>query len=546
MEEANRVGKRQTDQPKHRRQHTTLLHKDAKHLPTEERLRRAAEEWRATFDSITDLVSIQDKNYKLLRVNRAYADAFGAKPQDLIGKTCFEVVHGTKKPLADCPHKETLETGKAVTMEVQDPRSGAYLQISTSPIFSDTGEVIGSVHISKDITEHRRAEEESKKLTAQLLQAQKMEAIGRLAGGVAHDFNNLLTVIMGYSELLLSRLGRRSPIRRDIEEIKKAGERAASLTRQLLTFSRRQTIQPKVLNLNEVVSEMEKMLRRLIAEDTELVTIFERQPKNVTADPGQLEQVIMNLAVNAHDAMPRGGRLTIRTENTTLDSEVSRGIPRAQPGKFVRLSLEDTGTGMSKEVMEHLFEPFFTTKKGGTGLGLSVVYGIIKQHKGWINVYSEPGKGTVFKVYLPATTDEPSDESGGSVSPAGLHGGGQRILLVEDEAGIRNFVSRVLAENGYSVYEAANTREALAIFKKEKGQFDLLYSDVVLPDKTGLELANKLIATKPDLPVMMTSGYTDQKAHWPAIQRKGFRFLQKPVAVNDLLKAVKEALSKTG
>ncbi len=386
--------------------------------------------------------------------------------------------------------------------------------------------------------------EELNRTQEQLVRVQKMEAVGRLAGGVAHDFNNLLTAITGYSELLLQNLADHDPLHQDVEQIRKAAQRAASLTRQLLAFSRRQALQPQVLDLNATVADMKKMLRRLIGEDIELVTVLEPERWTVKADPGQLEQVIMNLTVNARDAMPQGGRLTIKTENVTLDQDYCQLIPEARPGRFVCLSVEDTGAGMDKETIQHIFEPFFTTKgEEGTGLGLAVVYGIVRQHEGWINVYSEPGRGSTFRVYLPTFSIEPEeDEIEEMISLQELQGRGQRILVVEDEAGVRAFARRALVENGYVVFEAASAEEAVAIFEREEGDFHLVFSDVVLPDAVGLQLVDHLLSLKPALRVLLSSGYADRKSQWPLICERGFPFLQKPYASAALLQTIREAI----
>jgi PAS domain S-box-containing protein len=411
-----------------------------------------------------------------------------------------------------------------------------YVDVNSSTIERE-GKIVGILGIIRDITGRKRAEQ-------QLLQSQKMEVVGRLAGGVAHDFNNLLTAIIGFSELVLGHLGDDDPIRRDVEEIKKAGDRATLLIGQLLAFSRKQVLQPEVMDLNSVVTDIGKMLRRIIGEDITLVTILAPELRHIRADRGQIEQVIMNLAVNSRDAMPEGGKLTIKTENVTLDENYCKIVPEAWPGKFVCLSVVDTGGGIDKEAIKHIFEPFFSTKKSGTGLGLSVVYGIVKQHEGWINVYTEPGQGTTFKTYLPTISIRPEEETEEKVSLSELQGSGKRILLVEDEAGVREFASRVLRENGYIVFEAATAEEALNIFGKEKGEFHLIFSDMVLPDKTGLQLVEQLLGGKPKLTVVMSSGYTDQKSLWPTIKERGFRFLQKPYTLTDLLRAVKETIEQ--
>ena len=395
-----------------------------------------------------------------------------------------------------------------------------------------------------DITERKRAQEEKKMMQAQLLQAQKMEAVGKLAGGVAHDFNNLLTTIHGYTELAMMELNETEPLYRDLKEIHLAAVRAASLTRQLLLFSRKQPMELTPLIINRTIDELLKMLNRLIGEDIAINTVLEPDLWTVRADAGNIEQVIMNLAVNARDAMPKGGRLTIKTENVTLDEEVCKVIPEARPGKFVCLSVEDTGVGMDKDIIQHIFEPFFSTKEvgRGTGLGLSVVYGSVKQHEGWINIYSEPGRGSTFKVYLPAFSVRLEEETEEMISLQEFQGSGERILLVEDEEGVRKLANKALSKNGYVVFEAANAKEAMDIFEREEGKFHLVFSDVVLPDKTGLQLVHQLLSRKPELQILLSSGYTDDKSQWSAITKRGFRFLQKPYPLPDLLRAIKEAI----
>ena len=412
---------------------------------------------------------------------------------------------------------------------------------------TQNGSVIGVLGISRDITERKRAEEEREKMQAQLIQAQKMESIGTLAGGVAHDFNNLLTTIQGYAQLAMMSLKESDPFYENFKEIQQASVRAAKLTRQLLLFSRQQPMDLHLMTLNETVDNLMKMLKRLIGEDITVQTDLDPNLWTNMADPGNMEQVIMNLVVNARDAMPEGKKITIKTENVDIDEGYCEIYKYAHPGKFVCLSVEDTGIGMDKEFIQHIFEPFFTTKGPGkgTGLGLSVVYGIVKQNEGWINVYSEPGRGSVFKVYLPASFVESKDETKEEViSIQDCHGKGERILLVEDDDGIREFAKRVLFESGYVGFEAANAEEALNIFGKEKEDFHLVFSDVVLPEKSGLQLVEQLLCRKPELKVLLTSGYTDQKSQWPVICEKGYRFIQKPYGLTDLLRVVREVIEQ--
>jgi two-component system, cell cycle sensor histidine kinase and response regulator CckA len=392
-----------------------------------------------------------------------------------------------------------------------------------------------------DITELKRAQEELRRSEEQLRQSQKMEAIGRLAGGIAHDFNNLLTAILGYSEVLLHRLPAEGPLRREVEEIKKAGDRASSLTRQLLAFSRRQVLQPKVLDLNAIVASMENMLRRLIGEDIELVTVLGRRLGAVKADPGQLEQVIVNLVVNARDAMPEGGRLTVETGRSEGHGETGILPP---PGGWVVLSVTDTGVGMDEETRAHLFEPFYTTKGPGkgTGLGLSTVYGIVAQSGGHIAVESEPGRGTTFRIYLPRAEEERPGEAGRPRLFAIPGRGTETILLVEDEEAVRSLASEILRMNGYSVLEAADGEEALLLSGQHAGPIALLLTDVVMPRLSGFELARRLRTLRPGLKVLYMSGHTDIADIPPEGLASGAAYIQKPFTPGVLARTVRALL----
>ncbi|MBI5419354.1 MAG: response regulator [Deltaproteobacteria bacterium] len=388
----------------------------------------------------------------------------------------------------------------------------------------------------------RQAEETLRRSEEQLRQAQKMEAVGRLAGGIAHDFNNLLTAIAGYSTLLLQGVVD-DPSRRNIQEIQRASDRAASLTRQLLAFSRRQILQPKVMDLNAVVGAMDDMLRRLIGEDIDLLTVLEPGVRKVKADPGQMEQVIMNLAVNARDAMPEGGKLTIETANVVIDESSVRGHVTMQAGSYVVLALSDTGSGMDPETISHIFEPFFTTKEvgKGTGLGLSTVYGIVKQSGGYIWVYSEPGRGTTFKIYLPQATEEAETAKPAEVR-AGLLGGSETILLVEDEDSVRSLVREVLARNGYTVLAARNGEDALRACDGNAGAIHLMLCDVVMPGMSGVELARRIVPLRPEIKVLYMSGYTDTAIVRQGVLDPGTAFLEKPFAPDALARKVREVL----
>jgi PAS domain S-box-containing protein len=392
--------------------------------------------------------------------------------------------------------------------------------------------------------ERARAEEALRRTEAQLQQSQKMEAVGRLAGGVAHDFNNMLTVIRGYSELVLSRLGPTDPLRKELEEVKKAADRASGLTGQLLAFSRRQFIAPKLLDLNFIIHNMEGMLRRLLGEDIiELCTVLEPESGQLKADPGQIEQVIMNLAVNARDAMPSGGRLTIETGNVEFGDYGYRGPVGIEPGEYVSLIIRDTGHGMDEETQSHMFEPFFTTKeKGkGTGLGLSTVYGIVKQSGGSIEVESKPGRGATFKIYFPRV-DGSVQESGGETVTADPIRGRETVLLVEDEPGVRRLVNETLRLHGYTVLEARHGIEALLTGAKHMGPIHLLLTDVVMPQMSGPEVAEKLVGLRPDVKVLYMSGYPDHPVFSVGGVDTERCFLPKPFTPSALAQKVREVL----
>ncbi|MBA2735051.1 MAG: PAS domain S-box protein, partial [Acidobacteria bacterium] len=383
----------------------------------------------------------------------------------------------------------------------------------------------------------------TKELEEQLRQSQKLESIGRLSGGIAHDFNNMLTAINGYSDLTLRRLGAGDPLRHNIEEIMKAGERSAALTRQLLAFSRQQLLQPVVLYLNGIITETMKMLQRLIGEDIELITVLNPDAAPVEVDPSQLTQVIMNLAVNARDAMPQGGKLTIETANVFLDPNYVSQHVGVLPGAYVMLSVSDNGTGMSAKTQQHIFEPFFTTKEvgKGTGLGLATVYGIVKQSGGNIGVYSEEGVGTTFKIYLPRVVGQ-AKKSQTKDSLDDFPRGTETILLVEDEEMVRSLTRQILEECGYTVLEAQNGVEAISLCEKQDCQIDLLMTDVVMPQMGGRELAERFALAFPQMKILFTSGYTDDAVVRHGVINEGTNFIQKPFTPDRLAHKVREVL----
>ncbi len=392
----------------------------------------------------------------------------------------------------------------------------------------------------------KEAEEALRKNEEQLRQWQRVEAIGRLAGGVAHDFNNLLMTILGCSELLLRDFDHEDPRREEVEEIRRAAQRATSLTHQLLAFGRRQVLQPQVLGLNEIVENMNRMLRRLIGEDIQLLTLLSPGLWPVKVDPGQIEQVIMNLVVNARDAMPSGGRVTIETANVNLDDAYSRRHISVRPGAYVMLAVTDTGCGMDTQTQSHLFEPFFTTKeKGkGTGLGLSTVYGIVKQSGGNVWAYSEVGKGSSFKVYLPQAGEARAVYPPKPIPPS-LRGGSETILLVEDEDAVRVMISRILRSKGYEVLEARHGQEAIQVCGDHRGPVHLMVTDVVMPQMSGRELANQLAPRRPEMKLLYMSGYPDNAIVQHGVLDPGTAFLQKPFTLDALEGKVREILDSS-
>ena len=425
--------------------------------------------------------------------------------------------------------------------------SPVWVQSSGRAVRDAAGRVLHYEGVVEDITERKQAEDARAKLEAQLRQAQKMEAVGRLAGGVAHDFNNLLTVILGRVELLKHHLAPTPKLLRNAELVQETAMRAAGLTQQLLAFSRQQVVQPRVLNLNTVVTGTERMLRRLLGEDVELVTVLVPDLDRVKADPGQIEQVILNLAVNARDAMPDGGRLTLETGTVELDETYARQHPGSRAGRHVMLAVTDTGVGMDAAIQAQIFEPFFTTKDPGkgTGLGLSTVFGIVKQTEGSIFVYSEPGLGTTFKVYLPSV-EEPVEVAAPDRPPERPQGGSETILLVEDEESLRELARETLLTLGYSVLVAAHGGEALAVSERHEGVIDLLLTDVIMPQVGGRELADQLVRQRPGLRVLYMSGYTGQALGYHRPLEPGATLLEKPFTPDALARRVRDVLDAPG
>ncbi len=501
--------------------------------------RKAEEQYQLLFQSSPQPMWVFDEEtLAFLAVNEAACRHYGYSREEFLGMTIRDI----RPP--EVP--SLLRQIAAEQSEYQDSgvwrhrkKDGTIIQveITSNPLLFDRRDA--QLVLAADVTEHRQLE-------MQLRQSQKMEAVGQLAGGIAHDFNNLLTAILGYADLLATDAGKESPLSESIGEIRKAGERAASLTRQLLAFSRRQVLEPKVLDLNELVENLQRMLRRLIGEDIELVTALDPDVGRVRADAGQTEQVVMNLAINARDAMPKGGTLTIETKDVQLDEAYAREHLVVGPaGSYVMLAVSDTGVGMSAETKSHIFEPFFTTKgKGkGTGLGLATVYGIVKQSGGYIWVYSEPGRGTTFKIYLPRV--EGAARAAGTRRPSKRPtAGSETVLLVEDEQSVRSLARRILQSNGYTVIEASGPEQALEATRHHEGPIHLLLTDVVMPEMSGPELASRLAKRQPDLKVLFMSGYTDDAIVRQGLVAEGGHFLQKPFAPEGLALKVREVLDR--
>ncbi|MFZ2223199.1 MAG: PAS domain S-box protein [Candidatus Deferrimicrobium sp.] len=507
--------------------------------------RKAAEESQARLtmavEQAGESIVVTDTRGTIQYVNPAFERITGYDRMEVIGQNTRIFKSGRQDTAFYDVLGQTLRRGEVWRGTFLNLRKNGTLyeeDAVISPVRDPSGRIVNYVAVKRDVTDIRRMEE-------RLRQSQKMEAVGRLAGGVAHDFNNLLTAISGYSDLLLHRLPEYSTLRRDVEEIRKAGDRAAALTRQLLAFSRRQMLQPQVLDLNSVVTNMGQRLRRLVGEDIALSTDLSPSLSRVKADPGQIEQVIVNLALNARDAMPDGGRITIATADADLSPAYAAAHPGVRPGPHVLLSVADTGHGMDEETQTHLFEPFFTTKERGkgTGLGLATVYGIVQQSDGHIRVNSAADSGSTFLIYLPRGE---APENGGQRAVRPLlprpSPGTETILLAEDEEAVRRFAREILSGNGYKVLEAGNGREALLLSEAHRGEIHLLLTDVAMPKMSGRELTERIRPLRPDLRILYMSGYIDDALLRRDVLEDGAPFLQKPFTSEALARKVREVL----
>ena len=507
--------------------------KEKQRQSTEELLHKL----RRTVEQSPDLVMITGSSGIIEYVNPAFESLTGYSSREVIGQT-LGILKSEQQP-GDL-YKEmwsTVLSGQVFHGTVTNRKKNGenfVVQKAITPLLNAQGEITHFISTGRDITEQR-------KLEAQLQQAQKMDAIGRLAGGVAHDFNNLLMVISAYAELMTDTLNADHPLRHNVDEIINASRRAADLTRQLLAFGRKQVQSLQVLDLNKIMTEVSGMLPRLVGEDIQLSFIAGSDLRMVKADPTQIEQIIMNLAANARDAMPSGGKLSIETKNVTLDDSYVQERPMVKPGDYVQLSVTDTGAGISKEDLAHIFEPFFTTKeKGkGTGLGLATVYGIVKQSGGFIWVYSEPGMGTTFKIYLPQANSEMHEKTSVPAA-ASVCAGSETILLVEDELAVRQSTREFLVRSGYTVLEAQDGEEALQVSRDYCGPIHILLTDVVMPRMSGPKVAEQLAAERPQIKVLFVSGYAEQTLLRHGTAKFTAHLMQKPFCLNALASKIRE------
>ena len=513
---------------------------------SEAALQDAVEKFAKAFQSSPDtLVMSRLTDGAIVEVNEVFVGLTGYSREEALGRTTIDL-----GLWADPQDRDTYLAGIRGGGSVRDQpaqfhkKDGTLLDALVSGEIISHGEKLVALTTIRDVTERKRAEEDRTTLEAQLRQSQKMEAIGRLAGGVAHDFNNMLGVILGYADMALRKLNPIDPLGRNLAAIRDAAQRSADLTQQLLAFSRQQVIAPRVIDLNERLKGMERLLQRVIGEDIALEFRLARDAWPVSMDPTQVDQVLANLAVNSRDAMRDGGKLVVETANVTLDAAYCRRHAGARPGEHVRLAVSDTGSGMDERTRERAFEPFFTTKAEGkgTGLGLATVYGVVKQNEGFIDLYSELGHGTTMKLYLPrAREEELAREASESIKvPARGH---ETVLLVEDEGQLREIAAEMLEELGYTVLVAATPGDALALCEKHAGEIDLLFTDVVMPNMNGRELAGRVQAMRPRIRTLFTSGYTADTIAHRGVLDPGIWFLEKPFSMDSLARKVREVLA---
>jgi PAS domain S-box-containing protein len=502
---------------------------------------------RALVENLDLGITMIDRGLNIIQSNEASLWIGTPAPVELPGYKCYQALKQRDDICPDCPAVEAMSTGEPVALESEKIRGAdtSHLKIQAFPTFGSKGEVSGCVKVVQDVTYERKAEEDRENLEKQLLQSQKMEAIGTLAGGIAHDFNNLLQAVLGYSDLLILKGKRDGFGQHELMEIRKAAERASELTKQLLTFSRKVESSLRPVDLNHEIGQVFNILNRTIPKMIGIDLFLEDNLKTINADPAQMEQVIMNLVLNAKDAMPEGGKLIIETQNLVLDEEYCRRHLKSRPGEYVLMAISDNGHGMDQKTLERIFEPFYTTKGvgTGTGLGLAMVYGIVKSHGGRITCYSSVGTGTTFKIYLPALarTDVKRGVEGDQEL---IEGGHETILLVDDEDFIRDFAEQVLTRSGYTVHTASNGEEALGLYRKMKQHIDLVILDLIMPGMGGAKCLEEIIHTDPDTKVIITSGYSGRGPALEAARAGASGFMDKPYGVRHMLRTIREVLDK--
>jgi len=495
-------------------------------------------------ESVDEGIIVIDREYRIISSNKAYCRQNNTTCEEVLGRHCYEISHHIVAPCYEtgenCATRNTFETGQPCEfMHIHHINGGEpiYVETKSYPLKDKEGNIIAVIEIVNNITE-------KKKLEDQLRQSQKMEAVGLLAGGIAHDFNNILTAIIGYGNLLLKRAKEDKEMTTYVDHILSSAERAANLTQSLLAFSRKQIINPRPVNVNDIIKKIERLLLRLIGEDIRFKTFLADSDLTVMADSGQIEQVLMNFATNARDAMPKGGVLTVETGLVEFDTKFISVHGYGEPGRYALISVSDSGTGMDEKTREKIFEPFFTTKElgKGTGLGLAMVYGIIRQHNGYVNVYSEPGQGTTFKIFLPMS--KLSAEEAGPAEHAAPVGGTETVLLAEDNEEVRKLMRAVLEEFGYTVIEAADGEDAVNKFRENKDRIKLFLSDVIMPGKSGKEAYEEIIKLRPDIKTLFMSGYTADIIDRKGIITEGLDFISKPVSPNELLRRIRDVLDR--
>ena len=518
----------------------------------EEVMRESEGRYRALFESINDAVFVQYAEGDsspgcFVQVNDVACQRLGYTREELLGLTSRDITTPEEYKRILGKREKFMSKGDIINETVHVTRDGRQIPVESSVrLFNYLGKR-AAISIARDITERKQAEEDKEKLRTQLVQAQKMEAIGQLAGGIAHDFNNVLTAIVGYASLLRMKMKNDDPLRPNVEQILSATERAATLVRSLLTFSRKQILDPKPVRINDIVSSVSKLLASLLGEDITIETIYDARGPHVMADAGQIDQVLINIATNARDAMPKGGHLIITTDVTVVDDHYIKDHGYGVPGDYAFITVSDTGAGMDRATQERIFEPFFTTKEvgKGTGLGLSTAYGIIKQHSGFINCYSEPGKGTTFKIYLPLLKAEEKAEiararKGAELTPRGS----ETVLVAEDDEAVRKLIVCILEQYGYTVYEAADGEEAVKVFMEHVESINLLLLDVIMPKKNGREAYREIEKIRPDMKALFTSGYPADIIEKRGLLEEGFEVILKPVTLVALLQKVRRVLDR--